>query len=365
MSVPTGRLRLDTLPEMEYMRKSGIEVPDRRSSDLNYTGAEVDAMRRVGPFAVVPGTDEVEFELTAGFRTQKHSSVKVKFQQLLESVTGSGTEGLRAKLTRYNPKGVLPISLQVLGATVGRDPHLANHFTFRVTDSLGKPIHSVRCYKNDGQRGAAVSTLGFPLHLLSNEPSASALTEAPALLEDHRHYWHIDLKDLHARTSPLIEPRTRQEFKLVPRDSPSAALCHYALSVKNNIVQDFINNSNFISLDHDNVLKLPIGLFNDVYDAYATKLAEVQRTSYDISHIVAHLEALPLSSDLMTEDLPAYVTFRLRVHMPVSDTIMADNGTLVVARAPELNAGEDDDDDEDDELVATPDYAVVSKRPYI
>jgi hypothetical protein len=89
---------------------------------------------------------------------------------------------------------------------------------------------------------------------------------------------------------------------LIPKDSASAVLCHYALSVKNSHVDDLLSNKNFTWLDNDGAMKIPKPMFNDVYKAYERKLKEVEKTSYDISSITCHLVPKPLSVSLKDRD---------------------------------------------------------------
>ena len=80
MSADTsGTLRIEKLPERGYLEKAGVAVhEDGGREAIDYTDAEVEAMRRSGPFTVVPNTQEVRMKFTVGFRTKSSSSVKVR-----------------------------------------------------------------------------------------------------------------------------------------------------------------------------------------------------------------------------------------------------------------------------------------------
>jgi hypothetical protein len=135
--------------------------------------------------------------------------LQVTFKDLVEGLTASSAgekatvASLRNKFGRYNPKGCLPISLRVLGATVGTDSDLSGHYTFKITDAKGKPIQSANAYKHGKEE---LMELGFPLHLLRQDTSCSALEEPPNLLDDHKQYWHIELKDLTHRVTTATDP---------------------------------------------------------------------------------------------------------------------------------------------------------------
>ena len=67
----------------------------------------------------------------------------------------------------------------------------------------GKHIQSANAYKHGKEE---LMELGFPLHLLRQDTNASALEEPPNLLDDHKQYWHIELKDLTHRVTTATDP---------------------------------------------------------------------------------------------------------------------------------------------------------------
>lgn len=307
MSAETsGTLRIEKLPEREYLERAGVAVSGaaHEPDDLDYTEAEVETMRRTGPFSVVPNTKEVRMKYTVGFRTKTAATVKIEFKDLVEGFRATKqaenavVNKLKHKFNRYNSKGCLPISLRILGATVGSDSDLTGHYTFKIKDAKGNAIQSGNAYKHGRED---LQELGYPLQLLRNE-TGSALEEPPNLLDDHKQYWHIDIKDLTAGVEPARDPDTKQEFMLVPKNSVSAVLCHYALSVKNNHVDDLLNNKNFTYQENERVLKIPAQTFNDVKTAYERKLKEVDKTSFDISTVTCSLTPMPLSDALKDRD---------------------------------------------------------------
>lgn len=366
--VGKSALKVD-LPDRSYLERAGVTRAPTKG--IEYTEAEVDALA-VGPFAVVPHTQEVCIRYTALYKYKKdehHMSKELSFTSLYEGLTTS--EDLRRKLRKYNSKATLPISLRVLGATVGANKSLGleDHFAFRLLDKGDKSL-GASFASSDGH-------IGFPLHMLRYDASASALDKPPSLLDDHKQYWHIDLKDLIRDVEIMKLPGQNTEYVVIKRDSLSAHLCHYALSVKNHEIEDLLNNREYFfesQPDFPEFIKLPKDMFDDVYTAYKTKLAEVNKTSYDISTLKCQLvplnEAAKSSVKTMLSDgEPAYVTFELKVYIPVKEdlkvrrldvTVSTDHQTESypdVADEEEQVEEEDDDEEDDDD-----DAPVVGSR---
>lgn len=326
MSANGPTLHIERLPERSYLASAGAAGGEAGRAKISYTPAEQDAMRS-GPFSVVPNTQEVRIKFTVGFRTRSSPSVKVNFKDIIEGMTARSADekavisSIRNKAARYNPRATLPISLRVLGAHVGTSNDVTPHYTFKITDARGRAIHTRNAYKHKGEATSADG--GFPLFHLRCDPSGGALDEQPSLLEDHRQYWHVEMDQLTAGTEKATDPLTKQEFVLIPKNSLSALLCNYALSVKNSHVEDLMNNPSFTWADNDGVIKMPKPLFGDVYKAYERKLKEVDRSSYDVSTIQCHLQPLPLAAELKDRDDIGHVTFELTVYMPVRDSVAA------------------------------------------
>jgi hypothetical protein len=353
------------LPNRSYLESSGITAK-HAAPGISYTEAEVDELA-AGPFAIVPHTQEVCIKYTSAFKWDENShsaglTSTVEFASLYAGLTSA----IKTKVAKYNRRNTLPISLRVLGATVGMDKSkgLEDHFHFSLLDKSGKSL---------GARfaGADKSGIGFPLHLLRHDSAASALEKPPSLLDDHRQYWHISLRDLVRDVEILKMPgeRSSEEYVLIKRDSISALLCHYALSVKNHEIEDLLSNEQFFFENNPDIIKVPKELFDDVYEAYKNKLSEVQKTSFDISELKAILVPLQGSKDILKQKQliltgePAYVTFELKVWIPIKDT--ATNLPVLTAQTLEslVPYHEGDDDDANEDLARSEGTAQTRRYP--
>lgn len=357
-------LKVD-LPDRAYLERAGVQQAPSKA--IEYTEAEVDALA-VGPFAVVPHTQEVCIKYTALYKFKKDDelmSQEIAFPSLYEGLTASMSEELRRKLRKYNPKATLPISLRVLGATVGANKSLGveDLFAFRLLDKGDKSLGA--------SFASSAGAIGFPLHMLRHDSSASALDKPPSLLDDHKQYWHIDLKDLIRDVEIMKLPGQNSEFVVIKRDSLSAHLCHYALSVKNHEIDDLLNNRDYFfesQPDFPEFIKLPKDMFDDVYTAYKTKLAEVDKTSYDISTLKCQLVPLGPAArgsirSMLADGEPAHITFELKVYIPVKEDlkvrrldVTVDANSLSEAY-PDVGEGElaeEEELDEEEEMPAKP-----------
>jgi hypothetical protein len=151
----------------------------------------------------------------------------------------------------FNPRGTLPIGLRILGATVGAHSDFTAHFGVKLLDANGKSIQTSHTVfsPSDGGSGAKKVDVGFPLHLLRqhavSDGASSALEEAPDLLNDHKHYWHISMEDLDKGVTEFVDPSTGGQFKLIDKSNTAAKLMRFALSVKNKFSDDIMTDPKF------------------------------------------------------------------------------------------------------------------------
>ena len=162
----------------------------------------------------------------------------------------------------FNPRGTLPIGLRILGATVGAHSDFTAHFAVKLLDANGKSIQTPHTVFSPGDGGSVAkkTDVGFPLHLLRqhavSEGASSALEEAPDLLEDHKHYWHISMDDLEKGVTEFVDPTTGGQFKLIDKKNTAAKLLRYALSVKNKFSEDIMTDPNYQFNNNSAVLQV-------------------------------------------------------------------------------------------------------------
>jgi hypothetical protein len=345
-------IRLSDLPKEADLARQGYRGATNGSrGKLTYTTAERSYLSS-GPMSKTD-TETFTFRLVSGFRTKSAANVRITFDELVGGLTARTPEekavaaAVQSKFKQLNPRGSIPISLKVLAANVGTEKDMTAHYSLRVCDAKGKSIHNFNTYKHGRDD---IKELGFPLQLVRGGHHDALGAGHHEVLDDHRKYWHIDLKNLTEETTQFVQPVTRQECRLIPSTSISAHLCHFALSVKNNVLEDLINNPAHrfsINGEPSDVIMLSMKHFNDVYKAYAKKLREVDKMSYDISTISVHLVANPLSEEVRDQDDIAYITWELAVHLPIKDGPNADVAAAV--RGVSKMTTNDDDDDEEDE----------------
>ena len=111
------------------------------------------------------------------------AALQVAFKDLVEGLSARSADekatvaSLRNKFGRYNPKGCLPISLRVLGATVGTDSDLAGHYTFKITDA--KASCSLAALAFEPCRWGSRAAWGGARALLRRASCASAPSSRP------------------------------------------------------------------------------------------------------------------------------------------------------------------------------------------
>jgi hypothetical protein len=310
---PSDELVLDQLPDTRFFeapletRPLGPAVEVRRGAiasnaeedgadDLDGLVAALDQQVSfddlpLGPFVRVPRTSKVKMTAVAGFSdlagalSSGASEVNLRWSDVVRATQEAG---LAAKLSSYDPTKVVPISVRVLGTSLGP---LENHAVLEIYDNSKPPKPLFTNWLNKHNNADSHHNTGFPLFMLAKGRD-KILIQPPQLTDSHSQYWHCDLGQLEQGTSDFVNPATGERFKIVRRDSRAAALLDYALSVRNRVVCNprLLLNPQYVLQDSPELLRIPLKMFSDVKSAYAAKLSDVNSQSYDFSNLKIHLK---------------------------------------------------------------------------
>lgn len=298
----------------------------------------------LGPFVQVPKTSRVKLTAIAGFSdlagalSNGASEVNLRWSDIVRATQESG---LAAKLSGYDPTKVVPISVRVLGTSLG---DLENHCTLEVYDAKNKSLFTP--WLNKHNSSDSHHSTGFPLFML-NRGNDRILVQPPELTAAHNQYWHSSLDHLDQGTSDFENPATNQRFKIVRRDSRAAAMLDYALSVRNRVVCNprLLLNPQYVLQDSPELLRIPLKMYTDVRNAYAAKLAEVNANSFDFSNIKIHLKPQKLSKHMFEGKAGVgHVALQVLAHMP--PRVSADDSAYSWPHPIEEDLGSDCSDSE-------------------
>ena len=203
-----------------------------------------------------PTPTQVSIKFTVSMKAgKKPTMLRVPFSKLRvrpkAEIIIPTDKDLQPSGRNFNPRGTLPIGLRILGATVGAHSDFTAHFGVKLLDANGKSIQTSHNVFSppEGGSDAKKTDVGFPLHLLRqhavSDGASSALEEAPDLLDDHKHYWHISLDDLEKGVTEFVDPTTGGQFKLIDKSNTAAKLMRFALSVKNKFSEDIMTDPNY------------------------------------------------------------------------------------------------------------------------
>jgi len=339
-------------PAVEYRRgPSGPQEVEEDDEDLSGLVAALDQQvdfenLPLGPFVRVPKTSKVKMTAVAGFSdlagalSSGASEVNIRWSDIVRATAESG---LAAKLSGYDPTKVVPISVRVLGTSLGP---LQDHAALEIYDNSkpAKPLFSSWMHKSNS--ADAHHSSGFPLFML-NRGRDKVMIQPPQLTDAHSQYWHCDMSQLESGTSDFTNPATGERYKMVRRDSRAAALLDYALSVRNRVVTNprLLLNPQYIMADSPELLRIPLKMFSDCRNAYAAKLADVNSQSYDFTQLKVHLKPLKLSKAMFHGMNGAgHVAIEILCHMP--PRVNADDSNYAWPHAAVGDA--DGDEDESD-----------------
>jgi hypothetical protein len=225
MSMRSEELMLDSLPPPQFFeaplncRPLGPEIDVRRfgraaspvaDDDLEGLVSALDQQvdfdsLPLGPFVRVPKTSRVKMTAIAGFSdlagalSSGASEVNLRWSDIVRATQEAG---LAAKLSGYDPTKVVPISVRVLGTSLGS---LQDHCTLEVFDNKNKPLFTPWLNKHNSSDSHHSS--GFPLFMLGRGRDR-ILIQPPQLTDAHNQYWHASLDHLDQVRGlrPLINP---------------------------------------------------------------------------------------------------------------------------------------------------------------
>ena len=211
MSMRSDELVLDALPDQRFFEapleaRPLAPVAVRRSAspvaggddDLEGLVAALDQQvdfdsLPLGPFVRVPRTSRVKMTAVAGFSdlagalSSGASEVNLRWSDIVRATQEAG---LAAKLSGYDPTKVVPISVRVLGTSLGP---LQDHCTLEVFDNKNKPLFTPWLNKHNSSDSHHSS--GFPMFMLGRGRDR-ILIQPPQLTDAHNQYWHASLDHL-------------------------------------------------------------------------------------------------------------------------------------------------------------------------
>lgn len=356
-----GALRVDRLPTVGEARSHHDKVA-KMGADATFASMPHSA----GPYQESPDTVRARVKYTVGFAGAggAFQPVKLSFKELMAGlVTMDGLNGeeggvavplsveqadaARARLTSTHS---LPLSLRVSAARVmgvgGAD--FTHAFAFKMMDASPTPKSVTSDFHFKCTDSLAAARVPYPLYLAADPDTREALQAPFSLLDEHKQYWPVKLEHLYDGTSKYKDPQRDAEYVLMTKASKAAWLTHHAVSVRNQLVPDFINNAQYTFPGNKDVAEVPMNLYLEVVNAYRKKLEEVEGKSYNLSHVVFSLEPLfklP-ANDPSTGRLHALVTIELVAHVPLAGA--PGRASKLIARSRFGPPGQGDDDDEED-----------------
>ena len=318
---------LDTLPN-----KGTIEMaPNAESDAVQFSEFNTSMSRRdmgaesgdegglsMNPVSLNTRSGIIKMTTNLGFKNLTcqancaDNSVEWKFEDSIRSVPAGE---LQNAIRKYNPGFAVPLSMKVLGTSLG---DLENYFALQVFDKSPskKALHSVTGFKMNASDKVHLS--GYPLYLMKSGQNR-VLLKSGTFNSEHLSYWSLNMNMLDDPEAVLKVSMPGKSYSdvLVRRDSQAARMANYALSVKNHVVTPpLLENPSFeYALDKDFIV-MPSGLFNDVKEAYHNKFEQVKDESYDFSSIVFNLVPLPGVPESMLQGVEnAYISLEITAQM--------------------------------------------------
>ena len=307
----------------EFNNGHDSPAPERQHN----TTAFDDGMLSMNPVLVNAQSGTVT--LTTGLAFSKLSceancienAVLWEFSDVMKAISNDESE-LRNSIRKYNPAFAVPLSLRVLGNSLGK---LQDSFALQAFDNSTPPraLHTVTAFKTNASDQVYGS--GFPLFLL-NSGFDKVLLKSGAFNSEHLAYWSLNMEMLNKDVTTLQLGKAYQSSVIMEKTSQAAKMANYALSVKNgypplldgdgNVTQEYAYNDQG---DTGNFLQMNSDVYEQVKVAYQTKFAEVKRDSYDLSKITFKLVPLPgVASEKLAEIQGAHVMVEIVAHMGTS-----------------------------------------------
>jgi len=307
----------------------------------------------LGPFSVSAKTNRCTLQFVAGFNnilgsfSKQAASVTIRFGDIVRSADNIE---LSNKLSSYDSTRTVPISLRVLGTSLG---DMERFCALELYDNSGKPLFSKFVTKHN--TSDLVIQSGFPLFLFQKGGANTVLLNPPSLTNEHKSFWSFNMDTLEKNTSTFHAPGSGESFKMVKRDSVCAKLMDYALSIKNKIIiPRLLENDKFFSADDKTTLKIPLELYTKVVQAYKKKLAQVQASSYDLSTIKVVLKVLDLAKEnnlVDVKQISGHVALEVVAHIPRRSELNEDSENVrEYLRRTQVDNGETSDEESDDDI---------------
>lgn len=283
----------------------------------------------IGPFEITPNLAQVRLVHTLGMvmPAGEKGSASILWSHIVSSL---GDPGLKAQLGSLSPMQTLPSGVKITAATVGNNPAYRNMCHVKVFDGSDVPkvMNTPHLYRQGDSASAADITIGYPLHLLSEE-GGFLLEEPPQLTDTFKHYWYISNSML--SSSAYKQESAQGTFISIPKNSDAARLMYFVLVIKNgagaatpeeNVTgldaagyqKAFRDGNEFLSW------RFPEHTFNEVCSLLAGKLEDVRSKSFDCSKITVEVEAFKIFKSAYFSaktDIPVLITLEIDLHLPL------------------------------------------------
>ena len=308
----------------------------------------------LGPFSVAAKTNRCTLTFVAGFNnilgsfSKQAASVTIRFSDIVRAADDIEVSN---KLASYDPTRTVPISLRVLGTSLGE---MERFCALEIYDASGKPLFSKFVTKHN--TSDLVIQSGYPLFMFYKGGNNTVMLNPPALTQEHRSFWSFNLDTLEKNTTTYTVPGPNGEsFKLVKKDSLCAKLMDYALSVKNKIISPrLLENDKFFSADDKTILKIPFELYTKVVQAYKKKLAQVQSSSFDLSSMKVVLKVLDLAKENNLVDIKTisgHIALQVDAHIPRRSVLNEDAENVKdYLKRTQVDKQDTSDEDSDDDI---------------
>lgn len=291
-----------------------------------------------GPFETTPDLAQVRIVHSIGLMTKSRNAVELKWSGIVDNIK---SEEVRAKISNFNPMQSLPACVKITAATIknSKGADMRNAFHLQVQDAKRKPLHTPHMYVGGAGRRGASETVGYPLHLLTEE-GGYVLEEPPQLTDTFRHYWYISNTML--TCCAYKQESSRGNFVQIPKNSDAARLMYYILVTKNgsgaqSSEENITKLSNFDDFQDQNertCWRFPEFIFNKVNTLLGQKLKDVRDKSFDMSLIRFTLEPFPEFESFADEDMPALITFEIDIHVPLGRDTSVEEAMLMRRTTP-------------------------------
>jgi hypothetical protein len=232
------------------------------------------------------------------------------------------SDKIEKELSVLEPHKAVPVSVRVLGTS--HSSANINNLSLEIKDAGGRNLFTPISATTRSAANTSERAVGYPLMLLGADASAKRiLKQSNELSTDHSQYWSLNEDML----------QSYQEIKALPghpakavfeRDSVIGRLVHYCLSIKNEVVDNFMDDPkfNYPPGERGGSLKcIPMLMMDSVTHAYQVKLKEVQAMSFNLSQISINVAPLFGDNESVASAFPFAITIEVQAFMAKSGAV--------------------------------------------